>query len=85
MYYSVHMAITTIQIETSTRDRLARLRSSRRETYDEVLNRILALLQEGDDEGTYSDAFRLKLLEARLDIREGRLVGHEEVKKRLAL
>jgi len=79
------MAITTIQIETSTRERLARLRTSRRETYDEILNRILALLPEGDDEGAYSDAFRLRLLEARLDIREGRLTDHAQVKKRLAL
>ena len=79
------MAITTIQIEASTRERLARLKNSPRETYDEVLRRILTLLPEGDGEGTYTDAFRLGLLEARLDIREGRLVDHNEVKKRLGI
>jgi len=79
------MAVTTIQIDGATRQKLARLKSSPRETYDEVLNRILALVPEGDDEGKYTDGFRMGLLEARLDIREGRLVDHEELKRRLAL
>jgi len=79
------MAVTTIQIEATTRRKLARLKSGPRETYDEVLNRLLALVPAGDDEGPYSDGFRLGLLEARLDIREGRLVDHKDVKRRLAL
>jgi predicted transcriptional regulator len=79
------MAVTTIQINAATRRKLARLKSSPRETYDDVLNRLLALVPAGDEEGVYSDGFRLGLLEARLDIREGRLVDHEEVKRRLAL
>lgn len=79
------MAVTTIQIEATTRRKLASLKSSPRETYDEVLNRLLALVPAGDDEGPYSDAFRLGLLEARLDIREGRLVDHKDLKRRLAL
>ena len=84
-HYRYAMAVTTIQIDASTREKLARLKSSPRETYDEVLRRILALVPEGDEEGQYSDGFRLGLLEARLDIREGRLVDHGELKRRLAL
>jgi predicted transcriptional regulator len=79
------MAITTIQVDASTRKKLTRLKSSPRETYDEVLNRLMALVPEGDEEGPYTDAFRMGLLEARLDIKDGRLVDHEEVKRRLAL
>jgi predicted transcriptional regulator len=79
------MAVTTIQIDASTRERLARLKSSPRQTYDEVLNRILAILPDGDEEGKYTDAFCLGLLEARLDIRAGRLIDHDELKKRLAI
>ncbi len=76
---------TTIQLETKTRERLARLKASPRETYDEVLNRLLSLVPEGDEEGLYTQAFRVGLLDARLDIREGRLVDHADVKRRLGL
>jgi len=79
------MGITTIQVDTRTRDRLARLKSSPRETYDELLNKLFSLVPEGDEEGRYSRAFRVGLLDARLDIRQGRTVPHEDVKKRLGL
>ncbi|MGP8071997.1 MAG: hypothetical protein ACLPZM_02575 [Thermoplasmata archaeon] len=77
--------ITTIQVRPATRERLAALKSSPRETYDELLNKLLALVPQGDDEGSYSDAFRMGLLNARLDIRSGRVVEHEQIKKRLGL
>ncbi len=76
---------TTIQLSPETRERLARLKTSPRETYEEVLNRLLSLVPEGDEEGLYTQAFRVGLLDARLDVREGRLVDHERVKRRLGL
>jgi len=76
---------TTIQLRAETRERLARLKASPRETYDEVLDRLLALVPEGDNEGLYTQAFRVGLLDAMLDIREGRLVDHGQVKRRLGL
>jgi len=79
------MGTTTIQIEAETRDRLARLKSSPRETYDELLRKLLTLLPEGDEEGRYSEGFRLALLNAKLDIRAGRLTPHDRVKKDLGL
>jgi hypothetical protein len=77
--------ITTIQVTPATRERLAALKSSPRETYDELLNKLLTLIPRGDDEGPYSDAFRMGLLNARLDIRSGRVTDHASVKKRLGL
>ena len=77
--------ITTVQIETRTRARLAELKASPRETYDEVLNKLLALVPAGDDEGPYRAAFRVGLLNARLDARAGRTVAHAELKRRLGL
>jgi hypothetical protein len=76
---------TTIQLRAETRERLARLKARPRETYDEVLDRLLALVPEGDDEGVYTQAFRVGLLDAMLDVREGRLVDHAQVKRRLGL
>ena len=77
------MAVTTIQVRPETRERLARLKVHARESYDELLNRLLTLVPEGDEEGAYTEAFRVGLMEARLDIRQGRVVNHETVKKRL--
>jgi len=77
--------ITTIQLSPSTRQKLAALKSSPRETYDELLNKLVALVPEGDDEGLYTDSFRIGLLAARLDLRAGRVTDHDLVKKRLGL
>ena len=76
---------TTIQVSEKTRERLARLKSSPRETYDELLRKLLTLIPEGDEEGRYTESFRVGLLNARLDIKEGRLTDHRELKKRLGL
>lgn len=77
--------ITTIQLSPSTRQKLAALKAGPRETYDELLNKLIALVPEGEDEGLYTDSFRIGLLTARLDIRAGRVTEHELVKKRLGL
>lgn len=76
---------TTIQISHSTRERLAALKGSTRMTYDELLNRLMSLVPLGDEEGRYADAFRVGLLAARLDFRDGLLTDHEDLKKRLGL
>ena len=68
-----------------TRLRLAQLKSSERETYDELLNKLLSLVPEGDDEGKYTDEFRMGLLNARLDLRDRRIIPHDELKKKLGL
>ena len=82
MHYT---SVTTIQIASSTRQKLARLKSGSGETYDELINKLIALVPEGDEEGRYQHAFRMGLLQARLDVKEGRLLPHEDVKRKLGL
>ena len=77
--------ITTIQLSSSTRRKLVALKATPRETYDELLNKLISLVPEGDNEGLYTDAFRIGLLSARLDIRARRVTDHDLVKKRLGL
>lgn len=79
------MGTTSIQVDTDTRDLLASLKEHPRETYDAVLRKLMALVPAGDDEGPYSDAFRVGLLSARLEIARGDLVDHEDVKRQLGL
>jgi predicted transcriptional regulator len=82
---NIDMEYTTIQISHATREKLARLREYRRETYDEVLGRLVNLVPLGDEEGEYTDEFRASWMRAHDDLRKGRVVPHEEVKKRLGL
>jgi len=79
------MPITTIRVTSETRKKLVKLKSSSRQTYDDLINRLLALVPEGDEEGRYTKAFRLVLLLARLDVKEGSVILHEELKRRLGL
>ncbi len=79
------MATTTIQVSESTRDRLAHLKSDPRETYDELLLKLLTLIPEWDEEGQFTETFRVGLLNARLDIRRGRLTDHSKVRQQLGL
>ncbi len=79
------MPVTTIQITSATRQKLARLKSSSGETYDGLINKLLSLVPEGDEEGRYTPAFRVGLLQARLDVRERRVLTHKNVKRRSGL
>jgi hypothetical protein len=77
--------MTTIHVSSSTREKLAKLKASTRETYDDLIQKLMALVPEGDEEGRYGPAFRLGLLRARLDIKKGHVVSQEEAKRRLGL
>ena len=45
----------------------------------------MMLVPEGDDEGKYTEEFRVGLLNARLDLMRGNVISHSEAKKRLGL
>jgi len=76
---------TSIQIMPKTKDRLANLKESKRETYDNILNKLIELVPEGDEEGKYTSEFRIGLMNARLDLKKGRVISHEKLKKSLGL
>ncbi len=79
------MNYTSIQILPETRMRIAQLKSSERETYDQILNKLLQLVPEGDDEGAYTEEFRIGILNAKLDLKHGRVISHEALKRKLGL
>lgn len=73
---------TTIQINKTTRERLNRLKPSKRTTYDELIGALLAIIPEGDEEGTYTTEFRTSLMRSLLDIKQGRTYSSAEIKRR---
>ena len=79
------MPVTTIQVDTRTRAKLAALKAHKNETYDQTINRLMLLVPEGDDEGTYTPEFRAGLLESLIESAMGLGVPHETAMKMLGL
>jgi hypothetical protein len=73
---------TTIQIDKKTRDRLKELKIHPKESYDKVVERLLALRT---DEGELSPE-TIRDIELSLeDIKAGRTLSMSEVKQRLKI
>lgn len=79
------VAYTSIQIHPATRERLAHMKENSRNTYDNIINKLLELVPEGDDEGRYTDEFRIGLLNARISLRKGRTISLFRAKTSLGL
>lgn len=79
------MSHTTIQITEETRERLAKLKTYVRGTYDEVLNTLLDLVPSGDEEGEYTEEFKASLLRSLADIKHGRVHSIADVRKKLGI
>lgn len=73
---------TSIQIEKETKKRLDKLKNHPRETYNEVLARLLNTAQEDD---VLSPTTIKNIEEGLADIKAGRVYTSEQVKKKLGL
>lgn len=71
---------TTIQLDRRTRDRLKELKIHPRESYNKVVQRLLALKT---DEGKLSGETIREIEQSLEDIRAGRTLSMSEVKRRL--
>lgn len=73
---------TTIQIDEKTKSRLEKMKIFKRESYDDVVRRLLKITE--DDE--VLDANTIKELEQALDdVKKGRLLSHKQVKQKHGL
>lgn len=76
---------TTIQIPKKLKVKLDYLKLYPSETYSEVIETLLGFVPKGDEEGEYTDEFRLNLLRARMEMQAGKTVPLAKVKKELGL
>lgn len=79
------MSYTTILVTPETRRKLGELKEYQRETYEEVLSKLLSLIPEKDDEGKYLPEFKASILRGMVDGSAGRVYSEEEVRKSLGL
>ena len=73
------MTISTIQIKEETKKTLQSMKLHQRETYEEVIERMIEDLSELNEET------RKEIEEARKEIESGNYVTHEQMKKDLGL
>ena len=74
---------TSIQIEKEVKERLDKFKNHPRETYNEVLDRMIRIMSEQDAELSPKT---IKNIEKSLaEIKAGKVYSHKEVKKRLGL
>jgi hypothetical protein len=73
------MTISTIQIKVETKKTLQSMKLHPRETYEEVIERMI------EDTSELKEQTREEIEEARKEIESGKFVTHEQVKKDLGL
>ena len=76
---------TTVRLNEKTKEKIESLKEYKRESIDDVLNKLLALVPEGDSEGKYTADFRAGLLESLAESKAGKVVSHEQLKKELGI
>lgn len=73
--------VTTIQLEKKTKAKLEKMKNFPRESYDDVVNRLLNVAEEE----TLSDKAIKDLEDALNDVKNQRLVSHRQVKRKYGL
>lgn len=68
---------TTIQVKQSTKEALEKMKIYKRETYNEVLERLLEEVQELNEET------KKEIELAQKAVKEGRYITHEDLKKEI--
>jgi predicted transcriptional regulator len=71
------VTISTIQVKEETKKRLQSMKLHPRETYEDVIERLIEDLSELDEET------KVEIEEARNEIASGKFVTHEQLKKDL--
>ena len=75
--------VTSIQLENKTKSKLNKMKIFPKESYDDVVNKLINIAE--DDEGVLSKSTIKDLEEALDDVKKGRLLSHNQVKKKLGL
>ena len=74
--------LTTIQIQKETREKLLSLKEYTRETYDEILNKLMKVFEMAEKEQLSEEAIK-GIEEGRRDIRGGRVLSTKELLRKL--
>lgn len=75
--------VTSIQLQNKTKSKLDKMKVFPRESYDDIVNRLINVAQ--DDEGILSKNTIKDLEKSLAEVKAGKLVSHDEVKRKHGL
>ncbi len=75
--------VTSIQLESKTKTRLDKMKTFPKESYNDVVNRLLNVAE--DDEGILSSQTIKDLEKALAEVKSGKTILHNQVKKKYGL
>lgn len=75
---------TSIQVEKEIKERLDKLKNHPRETYNQVLARLIRTISE-QDEGDLSQKTIKNIEKSLAEIKSGKAIPHKDVKRKLGL
>lgn len=75
--------VTSIQLDNKTKARLEKMKSFPKESYDDVVNRLLNVAK--DDEGILSKHTIKNIEKSLAEIKAGKVISHKDVKQKLGL
>jgi predicted transcriptional regulator len=76
---------TTVSIPKALKRDLDALRGNPRETYSDIIGRLVECARDGESGLEFSEATLKKIAQAREDMRKGRVYTSREMAKRLGL
>jgi len=84
--YVIYMSeYTTILVHKETRNKLASIRDYSRESYEEIINKLIAIYEKLSKEGELSEKTKKDLETARSQIRAGKGLSTKELINELGL
>ena len=75
--------VTSIQLENKTKARLDKMKVFPKESYDDVVTRLINVVE--DDEGVLSEQTIKDLEKALSEVKNGKLLSHNQVKQKYGL
>ncbi len=79
------METTTIQISNKTRRKLNEIKDYSRETYDEVINKLVSIFEALSREPELKEEILTEIEQARREIKEGRGISTKNLLKELGV
>ena len=79
------METTTIQISSKTKRKLAEIKDYSRETYDEVVSKLISIFETLSKEPELKEEILMEIEQARKEIKEGKGISTKQLLKDLGV
>ena len=79
------MEYTTVLVHKETKERLENMKEYAKESYDELINKLITLVKMMEEEGTLSDKTLKEIVQAREQIKQGKGMSTKELMAKIGI